>query len=68
MKISLFIKKLITIHLGKNPINGGRPPNESKLINREILIKGFKFNIYNWLIKYIFNILNIKHIILIKKE
>lgn len=34
----LFIKKLIIIHLGKNPKNGGNPPKEKKLIKIEILI------------------------------
>lgn len=62
------IKKLITIHLGKNPINGGNPPKERKLIKIEILIIEFIFIINNWLIKNIFNKLNKKHIILIRKE
>lgn len=56
------------IHLGKNPIKGGNPPNDKKLINKEILIKAFIFKINNWLIKNIFNILNKKHIILIRKK
>jgi hypothetical protein len=30
--IPLFTIQLITIHLGKNPMNGGRPPNDRKLI------------------------------------
>lgn len=34
----LFIKKLIIIHLGKNPKKGGKPPKEKKLIKMEILI------------------------------
>lgn len=56
------------IHFGKNPIKGGNPPRERKLINKEILIIGFKFKINNWLIKNIFNILKEKHIIKIKNE
>lgn len=35
----LLIKKLIIIHLGKNPKNGGKPPSERKLIMIENLIK-----------------------------
>lgn len=54
--ILLLIKKLIIIHLGKNPINGGKPPRERKLINKLILIKKFMLLINNWLIKYIFKI------------
>lgn len=64
----LLIKKLIIIHFGKNPIKGGKPPNDKKLINKLILIKKFILLINNWLIKYVFKILNKKHIILIKKE
>lgn len=45
---SLFIiKKLITIHFGKNPINGGNPPSERKLISKFSLIKDFKLIINN---------------------
>ena len=46
----LLIKKLIIIHLGKNPIKGGNPPKERKLINKLILIKKFILLINNWLI------------------
>lgn len=56
------------IHLGKNPMNGGNPPKDKKLINKLILIKKFILLINNWLIKNIFKILNKKHITLIKKE
>lgn len=34
------IKFSIIIHLGKNPRNGGRPPNESRLIIKQNFIKG----------------------------
>lgn len=34
----LFIKKLIIIHFGKNPKNGGNPPKEKKLIIIDILM------------------------------
>lgn len=34
----LFIKKLIMIHFGKNPKNGGKPLREKKLIIIDILI------------------------------
>lgn len=54
--ILLLIKKLIIIHLGKNPMKGGKPPKERKLINKLILIKKFILLINNWLIKYIFKI------------
>lgn len=39
IKKLFFNKKLITIHLGKNPIKGGKPPKERKLIINDILIK-----------------------------
>jgi hypothetical protein len=37
------IKLLITSHLGKNPINGGNPPNEKKLRRKENFIDLEKF-------------------------
>lgn len=49
-------------------MNGGNPPRERKLINKLILIKKFILLINNWLIKYIFNMWNKKHIIVIIKE
>lgn len=39
IKKLLIIIKLITIHLGKNPIKGGNPPNDKKLIKKKILIE-----------------------------
>jgi hypothetical protein len=39
----------ITIHLGKNPRNGGSPPKDSKEINKLNFTKGFwlkKVNIW----------------------
>jgi hypothetical protein len=39
--------KLITIHFGKNPMNGGNPPKDKKLIIRDILIILFKLIINN---------------------
>lgn len=62
------IIKLIIIHLGKNPINGGNPPNERKLIKIFILINGLILLMNNWLIKNIFIMLNEKHKILIISE
>lgn len=54
--ILLLIKKLIIIHLGRNPIKGGNPPKDKKLINKLILIIEFILLIKSWLIKNIFNI------------
>lgn len=51
IKKLFFNRKLITIHFGKNPMNGGNPPNERKLIISDILIMLFKLTINNWLIK-----------------
>lgn len=59
----------IEIHLGKNPKNGGNPPNErrGKLMNSFwILFFIFKENI--WLIWKILKFLNIKIIINDNKE
>lgn len=47
IKILLLIRKLITIHLGKNPIKGGIPPKDKKLINKDNLIRGLIFKINN---------------------
>lgn len=33
----------IIIHLGKNPKKGGKPPNDSRLINRQ------NFKIVDWI-------------------
>lgn len=41
----LEIKIWIVNHLGKNPINGGIPANERKLIRKNNLIFGLKFHI-----------------------
>lgn len=43
-KIKLLVTNIsITIHLGKNPKNGGNPPNESKTIKRDSFIIILKF-------------------------
>lgn len=47
----MFIKKLIIIHLGKNPRKGGNPPKERKLIKIKNFKKKFILKINNWLIK-----------------
>lgn len=59
---------MIIIHFGKNPIKGGNPPKDKKLINKLILIIGFIFKMNNWLIKYEFITKKKKHIVLIKNE
>lgn len=61
------IKKLIIIHFEKNPINGGSPPKERKLIKNLNLIIGLKLIKNNWLIKNIFIMKNNIHIIIIIK-
>lgn len=33
----LFVIQLITNHLGRNPMNGGRPPRDIKLIMKDNL-------------------------------
>lgn len=53
------IKVSIIIHLGKNPKNGGNPPNEIIKIDNEILKKLLFWNILNiWLIWNILKLLN----------
>lgn len=42
--ILLFVIHLMMIHLGKNPMNGGNPANDRKLIINESLVILFLFN------------------------
>lgn len=51
MKRLFFNIKLITIHFGKNPMKGGNPPIDRKLINKDSLIILFKLIKNNWLMK-----------------
>jgi hypothetical protein len=51
MDLGLFIINIwITIHFGRNPINGGSPHNDSKVVNSIYLIVGFLLTIITWLI------------------
>lgn len=55
------IKELINIHLGKNPIKGGSPPNDRKVVKIINFRIGELLNIENvWLIWYNLKELNIK--------
>lgn len=50
----------ITNHFGKNPINGGRPPKDSKFRNNiNFKIFELKNELNNWLIWYILKLLKI---------
>jgi hypothetical protein len=52
--------QLIIIHFGINPRNGGRPPNDKKLIMNDNLINLFWFiELFIWLMWYEFDFLNI---------
>lgn len=54
----------ITSHLGKNPKNGGNPPNDSKFMNRvNFKILDLKNKVNNWLIWINWNELNKKIIL-----
>lgn len=65
----LIVKDWITIHLGKNPKNGGNPPKDNKLKNKKnFIIFEWKNNENNWLICDALNILNIKIIANVKNE
>lgn len=61
------VKDWITNHFGKNPKNGGSPPNDSKLKNKKNFIV-FEWNdkVNNWFIWDVLNILNIKIIVKVK--
>lgn len=51
----------ITIHFGKNPKNGGSPPNESKFnIIQNFKVFDLKNKENNWLIWYNLKLLNKK--------
>jgi hypothetical protein len=41
------IKDSITIHLGKNPKKGGRPPKENNKTNNLIFVNWLELNILN---------------------
>lgn len=59
----------MTNHLGKNPRNGGNPPNESKFKNIKNLIEGFiKEKLKIWLKWNNLKLLNIKTIDIDKIE
>jgi hypothetical protein len=67
--IFFIIINSIIIHLGKNPKNGGNPPNDKSVINREIFIIKFELNKKNvCLIFKSLKLLKIKTILIFKKE
>lgn len=54
-----FTNSSIIIHLGKNPKNGGRPPNEINKMNNETFINLFDWNMLKvWLILKSLKLLN----------
>lgn len=59
-----FIILSITIHLGKNPKNGGNPPKEKKFINKQNLKTNLLFKVKKIWFKW--NKLNILNIIIIE--
>lgn len=60
----LNVSDWITIHFGKNPKNGGRPPNDNKLKTRKnFIVFEWKNTENSWLIWEILNILNINTIV-----
>lgn len=40
-----FVNSWIIIHFGKNPVNGGRPPRDKRVIRDEIAIMGALFQV-----------------------
>lgn len=56
------IIKLITIHFGKNPKNGGKPPRDNRFKKIDSLIIVFILLKNNWLINIELNIKKIMHI------
>ena len=62
----LLIIDWIVNHFGKNPMKGGIPAKDRKLIIKKILIFGLKFSFWtNWLIKKILFILIIIVILIV---
>jgi hypothetical protein len=37
------ISNWITVHLGRNPINGGKPPSDKSVVNSKIFVAVFLF-------------------------
>lgn len=64
-----FISKSIINHLGKNPKNGGKPPNERRGIKITVFIKNLKLKEEKiWFKLKIFKLLNRKIIEIDKKQ
>lgn len=64
-----FINISITIHFGKNPKNGGRPPKDKRGIKIAVFIKNLKLNEAKiWFRLKIFKLLNKKITVIERKQ
>jgi hypothetical protein len=45
----------ITVHLGRNPMNGGSPPSDKSVMNSRNLVVAFLFTIVVWFTNEILN-------------
>lgn len=67
--ISFIIICWIIIHFGKNPRNGGKPPNDNKVVNIKNFIVDISLPIKNvWLINEIWCDLTIVMIVKVRIE
>lgn len=41
-----FVSSIIIIHFGRNPVRGGSPPNDSRMISVVEIISGDLFHIF----------------------
>ena len=47
MKMQLFfVNSIMIIHFGKNPVRGGKPPSDSRMISVVEIISGDLFHIF----------------------
>jgi hypothetical protein len=58
----------ITAHLGRNPMNGGKPPSDSEDMNSRYLADLFPFVSNDWLIKDMLNILAMMVTVVVSNE
>lgn len=58
----------ITIHFGRNPIKGGSPPSDKRVVNNMNLMDDFLFPVITWLMNEILNNLVIVVMVSVSSE
>jgi hypothetical protein len=49
------INSWIMVHLGRNPINGGKPPSDKSVVNSKIFVAVLLFTVIVWLTNEMLN-------------